>query len=248
MKSTIAITICLLLSLVLFAPGETSAQTSDILTTDVLNSISTSTGLNYTQFNRRVKGTPYLNKDWKRGHVILKDDTRSEQVLLRLNTYKPAVEFSRGVDETIYVIPPDNLKGMVIYSDFGDILFRNGYSAEEEDITPSTMLRVIHEGKTKLLAHHKTVLQEDIPTYGVASQVDEFIVSDSYYLVTPDGTFNEIRLRKRDIMRQLGEHADAVERYSRQNNLDFGEETEAAVLLQYYDSLIAENESGDSGN
>lgn len=248
MKSITAITICLLLSLVMFVPGQVSAQTTDNLTRDVLNSISTSTGLNYTQSNRRVTGTPYLNKDWKRGHIILRDDTQSEQVLLRLNTYNPAVEFSRGVDETIYVIPPNNLKGMVIYSDFGDILFRNGYSAEEEGITPSTMLRVIHEGETKLLVHHKTVLQEDMASYGMASQIDEYIDSDSYYLVTPDGTFNEIRLRKRDIMRQLGEHADAVERYSRQNNLDFGEETEAAVLLQYYDSLIAENESGDNGN
>lgn len=218
------------------------AQGNDDLTVEQLRDYVSESGIYHTRQSREVRGSPYLNKEWLQGHLVMENSVRSEQLMLRLNTYDQEVEFVRN--EEVLVIPPQNLNAVVIYSEFGDIRFENGFRSEEEEIGPNTLLRVLHDGKSKLLVHHVTVLQEDMASYGTANQLDEYIKNQKYYFVDTEGTFHEIRLRERDFLGQMGEYADKVEDYANSNNLSFDEESEAAILMQYYDKLLPGEEEG----
>lgn len=220
------------------------SQGNDDLTVEQLQEYTSDTGVYHTRQSREVRGTPYLNKDWLQGHLVMDNSVQSEQLMLRLNTYEQEVEFIR--DEQVLVIPPQNLNAVVIYNEFGDIRFENGFQSEADDIGPNTLLRVLHDGKTKLLVHHVTVLQEDMASYGTANQLDEYIKNQNYYFVDTEGTFHEVRLRGRDILGQMGDYADKVEEYADSNDLSFDEESEAVILMQYYDKLLPGEEESDS--
>lgn len=231
--------------LLLFATSQGFAQ-DDQITAEELRQYIGEKGVYRTRTSKRVKGTPYLNKDFKMGYIMLTEKSRSEDLPLRLNTYDQEIEFARG--EEVFAIPPNRVKGFVIYNEFGNVVFKNGFRSEEHDVNGSTLLRVIHDGQTKLLAHHVTNLQEDMASYGMASQLDEYIDDRHYYLVKPDGTWEEIRLRKRDILRSLEDYKDQIEEFAKRNSLDFGEEPEVATMLKHYDSLIQQNSASNSGS
>lgn len=243
-KTLIFLSGIFLAGLLLMTAGQVHSQDVQEISAEELRQYIGEEGVYRTRTSRRVKGTPYLNKDWKMGHIILNQKSRSEQLPLRMNTFEQEIEFVR--DDEVFAIPPQNVDGFVIYNEFGNILFKNGYRSEEHEVNPSTLLRVVHEGQTKLLVHHKTHLQQDMASYGMASKLDEYIDSRSYYLVTPDGSFNEIRLRKRDILRQLDDHREEIEEFAKQNNLDYSEEPEVATMLNHYDSLIQQQAGSGS--
>lgn len=226
----------LLAGLLLFAAAPGTAQTQGELTLEQLREYSTNSGVYQTRISRNVRGTPYLNADWLQGHLMLSDGNQSQPLMMRLNTYDQEVEFVR--DEQVLVIPPSSLDGLVIYNEWGDITFRNGYQNEEHEITEDYLLRVLHEDRTKLLIEHVTILQEDMASYGTASQQDEYIDNSNYFFVSADGSWEEIRLRKRDILNQLDSHRSQIEEFVKQNNLDYSEEQEVARILEHYDSLL----------
>ncbi|MDZ7773740.1 MAG: hypothetical protein U5K31_13520 [Balneolaceae bacterium] len=220
------------------------AQTQGDLTVEQLRDYVSDQGVYQTRISRNVRGTPYLNADWLRGHLTLADGQQSQPIMMRLNTYEQEVEFVR--DEEVLVIPPSSLSGLVIYNNFGNITFENGYRSEEYEITEDYLLRVLHDNRTKLLVEHVTVLQKDMASYGTASRQDEYIDNRNIFFVSADGSWEEIRLRKRDILNQLDSHRSEIEEFVKQNNLDYSEEQEVVRILQHYDSLL-QNESG-SGN
>ncbi|MDZ7772153.1 MAG: hypothetical protein U5K31_05345 [Balneolaceae bacterium] len=87
----------------LFATSQGFAQDNQI-TAEELRQYIGEKGVYRTRTSKRVKGTPYLNKDFKMGYIMLTEKSRSEDLPLRLNTYDQEIEFARG--EEVFAIPP----------------------------------------------------------------------------------------------------------------------------------------------
>lgn len=232
----------ILAALLLATSPAYSQEDTDITTTELLEYLSDS-GVVRTRTSRAVKGSPYFNTDWLKGHVMINEKATTETIYLRYNMENNTVEFTR--DNKIYALSPNKIDGFIIYTQTQDIIFRNGFQTNDDDIKPSTLVRVVYDGNIKLLAHHTSSLKKNLATYGSATKRDEYVSDTDFYLVNSDGTFNEIRLRRRDILRTLSDKEDELKEFARANNLDYDEEPELIKILAHYDRITGNASSGD---
>lgn len=188
---------------------------------------------------RNIKGDPYLNEDFLPGVIRINEGLKTGELLVRYNTEKNIVEFKKG--DGYYGLNPARIHGFTIYGTPNNIVFKNGFQSEDHDISRATLLRMIYDGKTKLVAHHTTSLQKDIATYGSGVQQDEYIDDVDFYIITPSGEFRETKLRRKDILRDLDRNLrDKVESYAENQGLDFEKEADLAKILKHYDQLKAQ--------
>jgi hypothetical protein len=185
-----------------------------------------------TEYN----GSPYLTPDWQKGHVMMNELAKSQVLMMRYNAHKNHVEYFE--DDAVFMISPDRIAGFVIYTNDGDIVFKNGFESEEHDINRATLMRVIYDGSIKLLQHHKVLLKDGMQTYGSATNNKRFVEDNEYYFVDREGKFHEVkRLREKDILRLLDDKKDELKKYAKAQKLDFDKEDDLKILLKHYESL-----------
>lgn len=179
-----------------------------------------------------LKGSPYLYPDWLQGHVIVNNNSKTDALPLRYNTETNTIEYRRN-NET-YILESNTINGFVIYTDAGDITFKNDFYSEKNDINSATFLRVIYNGQTKLLAHHSARLNEDVPTYGAAAKQNAYINNVNYYILV-DGQLHEVKLEKEEFLNIFSENAQNIEEYATSSNLSFETEAGVSQIIRYYD-------------
>lgn len=192
-------------------------------------------GILRTQSVTEFRGTPFFN-EWTKGHVILGKNKVTQPITLRYDMEYDAVQFAQ--DEKIFAITNDKMEGFVIYTTDGNIKFKNGFNTDKDDITPNTLLRIIYDGNIKLVAHHTSTLQENMPTYGTANTVSEFVNDTNFFLVK-DGIFHEVGLNDDDILEVLSDHREELRRFAEENNLNFSQEPELKKILGHYDQITS---------
>jgi len=228
--------------LLFFLVPQSDAQNNDLDKWELENFDFTLTNsvTRVSQMNS-YKGSPYFN-DWREGHLMINEGTNTKPLLFRFDMEQNIVVFQRNNE--LYGIPEENLKGFVLYNNTGpDLLFKNGFNINDEDIGGSTMLHVIYNGETKLLAHHNAELVELIGTYGSATKEYEFVADTKYFLQKTDGSVRDIKkLKRKHILSALEdeEREDELKNYAAQNNLSFEKELEVRKILSHYDKLIKE--------
>lgn len=227
----------LFFTLILSVSIPTQAQDKAIFDVDQLGKNAIENVL-YTFQTEKIKGSPYMNDHWVQGHVIIDENTKSGTVYLRFNSYQNQVEFAR--DEQAFAINSSRIDGFVMYASDGQINFRNGFKSEEHDIDPSTLLRVVQDGKVDFLCHHKTKLKEEVPAYGSATKKNEFKSDRDYYIVDSSGTFHKIKkLKEKHVLKALGDKKKELRQFAESNNLDFSEESDIARIVAYYNKQVA---------
>jgi hypothetical protein len=179
-------------------------------------------------------GSPYLTK-FQQGYVTLKGNKKSELLLLRYNEWKNNVQFLR--DKKIYMIPAKKLSGFIIKTTDGNMTFKNGFKTDQKHINQNTLLWVIYNGNIKLLAYFASTLQKNIVTYGTATKKNKFVNHTYYYLRTPNGTFHNVKLKKKDILHALPDHKKDVKSYAKKNHLGFKSKKDLQKILAYYDHI-----------
>ena len=186
--------------------------------------------------SRDVKGDPYLNPEFTRGKIQVNKNVETGEKLLRFNTEQNILEFKEG--SGFYGIDPHKIDGFVLMGEPNNLVFKNGFKSDDHDINKSTLLRVLYEGDTKLMAHHTTSLKENLASYGSAQQKDEYVDNVKYYIMDASGNFTEIKLKKGDVMDALDNSMeDQLEKYADSNNLSFEDENDLVTILTRYDSL-----------
>lgn len=217
-----------------------NAQDSRITSEDLTAFVNSDKGgVLRTRSVTEYRGTPFFN-EWAKGHVIINENEITQPIPLRYDMEYDAVQFTR--DGNVYAISNDKMEGFVIYTTDGNIEFKNGFNTDKDDITPNTLLRVVYDGDIKLVAHHTSTLQENMPTYGSATKVSEFI-NDTNFFIVKNGTFHEVELRERDILNVLEDKREELKSFAEENNLDYDEESELKKILAQYDNITS---SGDS--
>ncbi len=180
-------------------------------------------------------GSPYFT-DWSKGYLILDNDKKTADMILRYNMANNSIQYVRG--ETFFAIQGKKINKYVIYTTDGSIVFKSGFSSQKYEINSNKLLRVIYNGKVKLLAHHTSNLLKNVPAYGVAGDVNEFTRNTDYFLVTADGTFHETDLDKRDILEILPGENKKMQAFAEKMSLEYNKQKELAKILAYYDLLL----------
>jgi len=189
--------------------------------------------------NEQIEGTPYFNSDWSEGRVLLRSDRKTDKVQIRYNANTNELEFKKG-DEILVAIPRMVKAFWLQNEDREQVYFRSGFKSEKHKIYPGQFLRVIHDGDIKLIAEHRS---EFVKAHSVnpltGNKTSKYIPKKNYFLITEDGTFKNIKLKRKHILRALGNHKGSVRDYVKSNDLDFGEEEDIDKILTHYESLGA---------
>ncbi|NJB70929.1 hypothetical protein GGR42_001391 [Saonia flava] len=179
-----------------------------------------------------VQGSPYLNKIFKMGKVILNGKTETES-LMRYNIYRDHFELLDNTGKQVYL--EKNSKIDIVLDgktyQYIDYLYRGkvkfGYC------TP------LNHGKTILFIRDiKKVSEYKRPAHGYESFsppkfIDEFV----YYIKRENKPAKEVELNKRDVPFVIENKFTELRNYIKKNKLKLKTEEEVITLLQYYDSL-----------
>lgn len=190
-------------------------------------------GINETS-GYSVEGSPWLNDEWLEGYFIKTNDRPSGNFPIRYNTDQQVVAFQYQGRELL--LKPATVKGFVLPGEGSPRVFRNGFSSKEHDISKNLFFEVLHEGEVSLLKYHHTKLLKAIsPDYSTGEYTDKYIPDNAYYLLLSDGSMEEIKLKRRHILRALPGNTRALKNYANDNDLSFREEHDVAELLGHYE-------------
>jgi len=193
----------------------------------------------YASQSRDVTGNPYLNPKFTRGKIQINRNVETGVMFLRFNTEMNIVEFMQ--DQDYYGVQPNKINGFTLFGNPDNIVLKNGFMSDDNDINRTTLLRVIYEGGVKLVAHHTTSLKENIASYGSATKKDEYVDHTNFYIIQSSGTFSEVKLKRKDILRAFDKDVrDQLSNYADENNLNFDEEADIVKVLKHYDELSSD--------
>lgn len=183
-----------------------------------------------------TEGTPYFTIKWLKGKIIVKNSKKTRELPVRYNMANNTVEYKRKGKR--FIVKASKIEGFIILTDKKNIVFKNGYSLENDGVNSSTLMRVVYGGSIKLLAHHEAELKEDLANYGSATKKNAYHKDIDYYLVVGNGSAIEIKLEKDDILDALeGKNATLID-FASKNNLDFADEKDVRRIIRYYDTSI----------
>lgn len=228
LKRLISATVLSLLTFsVLFAQDSqeqlTPEDLRDIIRYDVIKNVQAT----------EVIGSPYLFEDFEEGTITLADGKNTANLQLNFNIYENRVEFSDAGG--IIAVDNEMVDRFVFNHSGNEMIFSKGYSSRRLD--RNDYVHVLFDGPVKLLKKYEVSFQENVATYGTATQKDEYISNERYF-IHEDGKTNRLRnLSERQVLRTLNDHQDELESFIDENNLDPEDTDDLVVLLQYYNEI-----------
>ena len=212
------------------------AQQSNQQDHGVIQEFSNPSNTIHTHPNEVVHGTPFFNKDWDQGHVLLQSGKKTKQMPLKYKIYSNELLFKRQGKKLAVV--PRTMKGFTLMHDGQKLLFKNGFHSSKYKINPNRLLQVIYDGKVKVLKKYRVqFMRGQRPDPMSGNITSNFIKHDDYYLVDHNGRFHKIKLKRKDILSALGNHQTALTKYAKSNNLNFGDKNDLEKILSHYDQL-----------
>jgi len=229
-----------LILLVVLICNISAAQNQNQITKQDLRDI---TGLNrntkvfVTKSSTQTIGSPYLNPNFYKGHMIIKG-TKTKPTFIRYNIYNNEVEFLRNGD--IFVTDAKKIDGFKFYTSNGGILFRSGFKNKKYNITPEQFLRIIYNNEVLLVSESSASLIEDLASYGNATKQNKYQAFEKYYLVTSGGEYKKINVSKFKIegieSESQSELNTKINKFIQKNDLDVSDNNDDLIkLAKFYE-------------
>lgn len=95
---------------------------------------------------------------------------------------------------------------------------------------------LLEEGKMTLLSRELLEYKTYNNTF-YGGSYSRLVQTYYYYLLKEDGTIEDFRGNKRDLLDLMGRQGKTVERYMKANRLDFDDKYDVAKIVAYYNSL-----------
>lgn len=178
-----------------------------------------------------VQGSAYFDTIYQSGKIIMNGKALAPS-LMRYNAYTDEFELNNGQavpkDEEIKVDLGNNMYRFMNYMDKGGHKREKGY------------LISLNEGNVVLfLKTRKKYIKASVPKTGFDSYEEAKFKNDlGYYLLKKDRTIaEEIKLNKKNILKEIDNGSDDLKKYISDNNLDLKEEKDAVRVLDFYNSL-----------
>lgn len=194
-----------------------------------------------TAMNESIEGSPYFNPEWTLGKVTLRSNKKTDTIPLRFNANTHELEFKK--DGKILIAIPGMVQAFTIKNEDGEeVFFKNGFLSKDENIDPGMFLRVLYNGNVKLVVNHHTNFMKAHTIDPLSGKkVSRYIAKRNHFLITEDGTFHDIKLKRNHVLRILKKNKDELKNYAKSNDLNFDKENDLAKILAYYDTLQSES-------
>ncbi|TVQ09956.1 MAG: hypothetical protein EA364_13085 [Balneolaceae bacterium] len=185
-----------------------------------------------------IEGTPYHIDDFRGGAFHHTGVGRYEDVMIRYNAFEDWLEIVADGDSLI--LNPKAVGSFEFMHNGINFLYRNGYRSNDKRVEREHYLQMLHEGAVVFMKRHRKELQKANfdPVFNTGSKYDRFVENESYYAAGGRGDHLEpVRLRRRDILALMGDRSDQIEKFVRDNRLNYRSEADVLRMLEQYDRL-----------
>ncbi|PCJ97904.1 MAG: hypothetical protein COA50_02945 [Flavobacteriaceae bacterium] len=188
------------------------------------------------EFEYVVKGTPYLDKTYKMGAIILNNNTTTKS-LMRYNIFRDYFELMDAQQQ-------HSILGKEYHNDV--ILEGRTYKFIDylDRGKPASGYFIVHSnGKTMLYSKFsKTITKYEKPAHGYESfSSPKFINHFEYYIKRENKPAKKVDLNKRDVLYTIEDKFTILKAYVKEHKLRLKTEEEVIHLLTFYDSLENHN-------
>lgn len=186
-----------------------------------------------------VSGTPFYKEDFVPGKVILENDKATETMLIDFDGFRQNIIIKKNNQFKVLSLP--NIKGFVFLDDNDEVedYFVKGFNNPELEIAPDNFVKVIYDGKVKLIGHFKVAYEQTNFTQIVTGSTSNKYESElTYYIVRENGEYKKTRLRNKNLINDLGQFRNELKDYVKENNINGRTNKGAAEILIYYETLL----------
>jgi len=221
-----------ILLLFVYATFDLSAQ--GVLEIANNNKTITTHGQFYIHSNEvPILGSPYLNETYKQGETLISGKTQTA-ALMRYNAFNESVELlDRNSQKPRKLLRRKNISATFDGKTYLVLEYKEGNKKK------LGYFNALNEGKVKLLYRPKKMfLQAETPDNGY-DVYDPPIFKDvsQYYFKIGEQTASLIKLRKRTLLRAIGDKEAILKPFIKKRKLNLSKEADVILLLNYYNSL-----------
>lgn len=180
-----------------------------------------------------IKGSPYLDSEYKVGTVLTTDDVLYKDVPLRYNCYDGVMEFKK--DNTSYELKPEEKMKKVEFG--GQVFEYKNYESDKGGIEKS-FFEVLTEGNASLCVRFTVKFYEAEPLQGFAdpkpARFDDF--SETYYISIKNLPAKKISNNKK-FTEIFAEKKKDMDSFISKQKLSLKKVDDLKKIVAYYNSL-----------
>lgn len=186
----------------------------------------------HTTIPREFTGHYYLDKEFMPGTIVVNEEDKSLDVLMRYNSLKDQVEIKlKTVKDSVYVLPSlDNVTyKMPAYT----LKFHNFKTTKGKDVD-GYFIHYYDGEEVQFIAKPMAYLQDEVEPRSGYDQYKpaHFSVKQFYYLVDENGRLKEVDLKERDFRKVLAKSRE-MKKYFSSHKVDSAEDV--VEMLEFYE-------------
>jgi hypothetical protein len=178
-----------------------------------LNKIS-QTGITFDTRYEGIKGSPRLADSLLPSFLKLAGQDYYFQIKADLDLVNNTLIYAGSGSGQMYSIPSSDVSELVINKDGIELLFRTTKGKKfEKDLKENRFYQVLTEGEYEFIkVPMKGFLRADYQgAYTADRRYDEYVNESRYYLKGRDGTFYQVQLNKKTLLKVLPEKKEIIE-------------------------------------
>lgn len=187
---------------------------------------------NKTSYNN-IKGSPFLDDEWKDASVYGLDSKKIAVVRARINTNGNQLHFLDQQDKEM-VADKSKIKRVALYDETtaDSIYFEMGFNDVKNEVTNTVLLQVLNKGNIVLLKKHTNNVVKKDSLFG-AINVYYFAPMYDYYIQLGKHTIEKIKKLDLKNLSAILPNKELIANYTKLNNR-IKSEKEIIEFLNYY--------------
>jgi len=181
-----------------------------------------------------VQGSPYLTESFLSGQVLI-DGREPYRKLLRYNAYLDEIQMKDDQNKTMSLLKREYIRARIAH-DFYEIV---SYIDSDGNEKKGYMVKV-EEGNASLYRQNKKLFidAKEAPSSYRKDQPAKLVEEMTYFLRKKDGLLTEMKFKKKEVLKMLGDKDSELKKYlSENNNIALKNEVGMAQLIRYYNTL-----------
>ncbi|MCK8522773.1 hypothetical protein M0D21_14425 [Aquimarina sp. D1M17] len=176
-----------------------------------------------------IAGSKYREENYKSADVYLGADKLLGNFSVRYNAYNDEME-----------IMDNGKKSALLKEDDMAVVFKN-YMYKVLSHNGESRYFVVFNGnqKTSLVLRAKKIISKPVkPSSGLGGTMPAtFTDDDRYYIRNLAGNLIDVKLKKKDILRVLGNKKSEIEKFVSSRKLSYKKENDLVAIVDYYNTL-----------
>ncbi|MFQ3174671.1 MAG: hypothetical protein ACI8W0_001795 [Flavobacterium sp.] len=185
--------------------------------------------------NRAVEktydGTVYLFSDWEGQNTVYDTDNQNFVLQnLNYNILTKMLETKRGKD-SLFALEAKKVN----FVDHASKIYRF-YNIRG---TRELFQELYASDNVKFLKGFNTAVKEGVinPLTQVYLQNEKVYIEEKYYIKVKSGNFNEFKLKKRSVLKLMGDKGSQIKQYASSEKISYKSEEDLVKIFVYYDTL-----------